>query len=315
MKVLSLFVAALFVFASLALRADDYPEGYILRQLEKARQPVEVNLAHLKPGQLLTVEYVDRPIHIYRRTEQDLAYLAAKKSTHLADPLRNNMGQSIEAAYSSSESIVWARLLLVDQPSVETLPDRSRTKSFLVIAGWAPISGCAPVRDRKEKHVAKGILFTDPCVNASYDVAGQVLKGELSGVATGRKARYNLYIPPHWFPSRNKLVIGLRPNQEIPELEVSQDDRYRGLNATQRLITAARYNDLKMVKQALKEGANANYFRVGEGSPLDAAIIGSSMEILRFLVKHGARPTHNSLYAAEFIKRTEAVELIKRLKE
>jgi hypothetical protein len=48
----------------------------------------------------------------------------------------------------------------------------------------------------------------------------------------------------------------------------------------------------------------------GKGSPLDAAIIGSSMKIIELLIATGAKPTQHSLNAANFVKRHEVVNLV-----
>jgi len=85
------------------------------------------------------------------------------------------------------------------------------------------------------------------------------------------------------------------------------------MTPTERLITACRYNDLEAAKQALKDGANANYFEIGKGSPLDAAIIGSSMKVIDFLIANGAKPTPNSLNAARFIGRTDLIQVISKM--
>ncbi|MEE9493352.1 MAG: hypothetical protein V3W04_08255 [Gammaproteobacteria bacterium] len=69
-----------------------------------------------------------------------------------------------------------------------------------------------------------------------------------------------------------------------------------------------------MVKLALKEGADAEYYAVGKGSPFDAAIIGSSMEVINLLVINGARPSPNSLNVAKFVGRTELIKLIQEMK-
>ncbi len=85
------------------------------------------------------------------------------------------------------------------------------------------------------------------------------------------------------------------------------------MTSTEKLITACRYNDLETVKLALKEGADANYYVAGNGSPLDAAIIGSSMQIIELLIANGAKPTPNSLKAANFVKRVEVVKLVNEM--
>lgn len=292
------------------LVADDYPSSYITKQLSDAQRPIEVSLSDMEAGQLITVDYVGRPVWVYRRTAKDLVYLSKTDNLHLADPNSENLMSSIEASYGSSSSYVWARLLLVDQPELEKLPLRSRDEQFFVVGGWSPHSGCTLSLALPEKRDAEGVVFYDPCVGASFDGAGRILKGKLTGTASGVSATYNAYIPPYSFKEDKTLVIGLHDANKLPEFKISQEKRYLGMTPTEKLITAARYDDLDTVRLALKEGADAGYFSPGKGSPLDAAIIGSSLEVIKLLIANGARPTPNSLNAASFVGRTKVIELI-----
>ena len=125
------------------LIADEYPSSYIERQLADAQKVIEIDVSNIEPGELISVEYVDRFVWVYRRTAKDLAVLPKSDKSHLADPESENLTSSIEASYGSSSSYVWARLLLVDQPEIEKLPFRSKKDRFFVVGGWSPHSGCA----------------------------------------------------------------------------------------------------------------------------------------------------------------------------
>ena len=294
---------------------DDFPASHVNRQLSDAKKAIKVDMTMVKPGQFIMVEYVDMPVWIYRRTSKDLEYLSQNDKSKLADPSSLNLMSSIEAAYGSSSSYVWARLLLVNQPEIEREKYRSISDEFLVIGGWGTHSGCnlnfsSPVNRNEE-----GVAFYDPCVGAYYDVAGRILKACVSGMADGQNAVYNLYIPPHKYNGNETLTIGIPKSSEIPEINVSMTARYLGLNPTEKLITASLYNDRDTVQQAIKEGADVNFYAYGEGSPIDAAIIGSSIEVINLLIANGAKPTANSLYVAEFVGRDEVVKLIKEMEK
>lgn len=293
--------------------ADDFPQDYIRKQLESAKTPIRVYLQKLEPGQQLIVEYVGHPILVYRRTTSDLAYLKQGDMSLLVDPTDKNMNASLKAAYGSSSSLVWARLLMVSQPRVTKMHFRSLQDEFLVVGGWGPQSGCALRFDTVERRQSKHAAIYDPCVNAAYDASGRVLKGKLGGRASGQYALFNLYIPPHHFASDSELVIGVPPSQSIPVMTTQSADLYKNQEPTERLMTAARYNDIEAARKAIKDGAKADFYVEGKGSPLDAAIIGSSMELITLLVKNGARPTPNSRNAAAFVNRREVIELISRL--
>jgi ubiquinol-cytochrome c reductase iron-sulfur subunit len=314
MKIHSLLILLIYsVVWSSALTADDYPEKYIARQLISAKKPIEVNVGNLKPGQLMAIEYVDMPVWIYRRTPKDLEYLSKNNKLDLADPLNENQKSSIEAAYGSSASYVWGRLLLVDQPVIDKMKYRSIKEEIFVVGGWSPHSGCVLTYQAPENRKNPNASFYDPCTGACFDIAGRIVKGELTGSRAGQPARYNLYIPPYKFKSDTALSVGLTDEKKLPEIEVQKERRYLRMTPTEKLITACRYNDLEMVIFALQEGANASYYAIGKGSPLDAAIIGSSMKVIELLIANGAKPTPNSLNAAKFIGRTEVVKLIKEM--
>ena len=290
-------------------RADDFPGGLIRERMELASRGVEVDVGKLKPGELSEVEYVGRPVLVYRRTNAERAYLKKPADASLADPSGQNISASIEAAYESAPAIVWTRLLLVDQPALEASPTRSKLEEYLVIAGWSPASGCRLKLNPPGKRPLRLATFSDSCSRAAFDAAGRSLQRDDMPTA----ARYNLYIPPHRFTAPDRLVIGLEPGSEAPELKFSHARQYRDDDATYNLIIAARYDDAKMVDAALEKGANVNGFRRDEGSPLDAAIIGSRMDTVKLLIQRGAQPTGRSMRAAEFIGRREVWELLEAM--
>ena len=80
-----------------------------------------------------------------------------------------------------------------------------------------------------------------------------------------------------------------------------------------RVITASkrRFGQASTVKLALKEGAKAYVFTLGEGSPFDAAVIGSSLDVIKLLVKNGARPTSNTHYIARVLRRQDVIDYLK----
>lgn len=295
-----------------ALIDDGYPQIYIAKQLEDAQKPIEVKLAQLKPGQLLTVTYLDRPVWVYRRTQKELEYLSKKNDSSLADPKSLNLESSILAANYCSADYIFTRLLHAAQPAVEKTTYRSFDKRFLVVWGYGPQSGCILNYAAPENARKIGVPFNDPCVGADYDVAGKVLKGVLTGSKAGEPTKYNMYIPPYTIKGNHTLLIGWTASKPPPEFQVLKGNRYVGASPTEKLMIAARHNDLEAVSSALKEGANAQYFQIGKGSPLDSAIIGSSIEIINLLIAHGAKPTPNSLTLAQAVKRTAVMKLIKQ---
>jgi Rieske Fe-S protein len=295
-----------FIAISSQVFANEFPESYINQGLAKAQRGISIDVSHLKKGELLTVQYVGRPIFVYRRTDEDIATIEKISMNVLSDPIDAGTRDSIKAEYGSSSSAVWARLLLLSQPLAKRTPCRSLDKNLLVVAGWSTESGCAlTFIGRKSK-----VLFRDPCTGAEFDSSGRIFSGTLSIGAAPRRASYNLAIPPYRLEGDSTLVVGPASGQAIPELDFTSADLYTQQDPTKLLIAAARYNDMDRVKLALQQGAKADYFKLGEGSPIDAAVIGSSMAIIKLLVVHGAELTPHTMQAAEFIGREDVVKYL-----
>lgn len=300
-------VACLFL-GGLAARADDYPAGLIRHQLAQASRNPEVGLADMRPGELRSVEYVGRPVYVYRRSKVDYSDLARATAATRADAAGARLQASVRAAYASSASLVWARLLLVDQPTLEKRRVRSYRDEYLVVAGWSPRTGCRLEFHAPVLRSRKSVVFSDSCGGGEFDAAGRALRGHKQA-----PAEFNLYIPPHRFIAPDKLAVGLAPGMPLPELDSSYAPLYRDGDETRNLIIAARYGDRSRVDVALEHGADVNGFRMEDGSPLDAAIIGSSIDTVRLLIARGARPTNRSMRAAEFVGRNDVWDLLESM--
>lgn len=290
--------------------ADDFPAAYIQGQLAEAKRSITVNVGRLAGGELLTVEYVGRPIFVYHRTPSEIRKIETADESALTDPRGNRLRASIRSEYGSSSSAVWARLLLLSQPIARKYPFRSIDNTLIVVAGWSPESGCTLAWIKPKERTTTGAFFRDPCTGAQFDAAGRALAGVLSTPAGTRDAWYNLAVPPYRIEQGEKLIIGPRPDESIPELNFSREELYTDKNPTKLLITAARYNDIETVRAALKAGAKADFYKPGEGSPIDAAVIGSSMEVIKLLVNYGARRTPNTVNAALAVGRQEVLKAV-----
>jgi len=308
MNVRRKLLACIVLIAATLAHADDYPRGLVREQLALAARPVEIDLSRLRAGELTMVEYVGRPVLVYRRTAAERANLTKAIGAQLADPDGDNMRASIEAAYASSASLVWARLLLVDQPRLEKTAGRSLSEDVLVVAGWNPATGCRIRLNSVRERAKNAAVFGDSCSKAGFDAAGRRLREQ----SKTPQPAYNLYVPPHRMED-DKVVVGLAAGTEPPELGFSHANLYRGSDPTHDLIIAARYDDARMVEIALTKGADVNAFGKEDGSPIDAAIIGSRIETVKLLLKRGAQPTGRSMRAAEFIGRREVWEMLEAM--
>ncbi|MFT4196019.1 ubiquinol-cytochrome c reductase iron-sulfur subunit [Ottowia sp.] len=147
---------------------------------------VEVDIAALKPGEKLTVEWRGKPVWIVRRTPEQLASLK-QADAEVADPLsKRNAFPTPEYARNETRS-------------------RQDHKEILVLIGICTHLGCSPVE--KFQTGAQPSLpdnwqggFFCPCHGSTFDLAGRVFKN--------KPAPDNLEVPPYMFLSENKLLIG-----------------------------------------------------------------------------------------------------------
>jgi Rieske Fe-S protein len=287
------------VLFSLAAQAQQFPENVIIQDIAIAKQGKEVPLERLAPGELITVEFSRLPIYIYKRTPADILTLKTSQRDSLADPDSENFRASVKRQFSSSATVIWANLLLQAEIIAARKPSRSIDESILVVSAAAPTSGCMlAITNTQEKR--KGALFKDPCTGHMFDSAGRAFRG--SGI-------FNLAVPPYSITS-STLVLKALGTDTLDKPPFPKEDMYQTQNATQLLISAALYNDMESVKAAIKQGADINHFRVGEASPIDAAIAGSSIHVVKFMLKNGAMSTPNSETLAQALERQDVLKLL-----
>lgn len=144
--------------------------------------PVEVDIEKLEPGQRIVVMWRGKPVWVVRRTPEALASLVELDSV-LLDPLSDSSEQPVS---SKNES-------------------RAIKPEIFVAIGVCTHLGCSPVY-RPEVAPAdlgadwKGGFFC-PCHGSKFDFAGRVYKGVPAPV--------NLEIPPYYFASDTRIVVGL----------------------------------------------------------------------------------------------------------
>ncbi len=149
-----------------------------------AGAPVEVNGSKLEPGQQITVEWRSKPVWILQRTEQILQDLQSEQLLEkLRDP--NSMVTSQQPEYAHNNY-------------------RARKEEFLVAVGICTHLGCIPTfrPDRAPEDLGPDWVggYFCPCHGSLYDLAGRVFKNV--------PAPTNLVIPPYYFLSDNKILIG-----------------------------------------------------------------------------------------------------------
>ncbi len=146
---------------------------------------VEVDIAGIKPGEKITVEWRGKPVWIVRRTPEQLASLS-KVTSQLADPDSQRKQDEFTPVYARNEG-------------------RSIKPEFFVGVGICTHLGCSP-SDKFQPGPQPSLPddwqggFLCPCHGSTFDFAGRVFKN--------KPAPDNLEVPPHMFLSDSKLLIG-----------------------------------------------------------------------------------------------------------
>ncbi len=146
-----------------------------------AGAPVDVDIAGLQPGQMVTVNWRGKPVWVVRRTPDMLSRL-----TELDSVVRDPMSESSE------------------QPAYAKNATRAIKDEFLVVVGICTHLGCSPlyrpaVNSPDMAANWRGGFFC-PCHGSSFDLAGRVFRSV--------PAPTNLEIPPHNYLTETRIRIG-----------------------------------------------------------------------------------------------------------
>ena len=146
---------------------------------------VEADISGLKPGEKMTVEWRGKPVWIVRRTKEQLDNLN-KLDSQLVDPKSKRKSDELTPTYARNEY-------------------RSIKPEYLVAVGICSHLGCSP--SEKFTPGAQPSLpddwqggFLCPCHGSTFDMAGRVFKN--------KPAPDNLEVPPHFYLSDSRLLIG-----------------------------------------------------------------------------------------------------------
>lgn len=147
-----------------------------------AGAPVEVDISKLAPGEMMVVEWRGKPVWILHRSPEMLASLE-KAAPRLLDP----------ESRAASQQPEYARNL-----------HRSRNPALFVAVGICTHLGCSPSSAFQAGNPALGADwpggFLCPCHGSTFDLAGRVYQN--------KPAPSNLEVPPHYYLSEGRLLIG-----------------------------------------------------------------------------------------------------------
>ena len=151
---------------------------------EKAKSsgaPIEIDVSGLKPGSFKVVEWRGKPVWVVRRTAE-MINNTQEDNDILTDP------KSLEE----------------HQPKYTQNKFRSLNPEYLVLLGVCTHLGCSPLYKPNSKTAELGFDwkggFFCPCHGSKFDLSGRVHKG--------MPAPYNLEVPPYYFVSESRIIVG-----------------------------------------------------------------------------------------------------------
>lgn len=177
-------IAATTAMGGVATAAVAVPFVMSMLPSERAKAagaPVEVDISKIEPGAMITVEWRGKPVWLINRTKEMLDGLP-KLDGKLSDP---GLGVPQQPAYAKNAT-------------------RSRKPELMVLVGICTHLGCSPSSKLKAGEEGMGSDwpggFFCPCHGSKFDLAGRVFKGS--------PAPINLEVPPYYYVSDARLLIG-----------------------------------------------------------------------------------------------------------
>lgn len=151
-----------------------------------AGAPVEVDISHLEPGQMIRTVWQGKVVWVINRSPEMMDSLAKVDVTHLTDPNSENADQQPEYCRNPTRSL-------------------AEHKNILVLIGICTHLGCSPT-DKMQIGAASGMGdewkggFYCPCHGSKFDLAGRVFKNV--------PAPKNLEVPMHKYLSATRILVG-----------------------------------------------------------------------------------------------------------
>lgn len=146
--------------------------------------PVTIDIGGLKPGQMLSARWRQKPVWVLRRTKDQLAELP-KLNDRLKDPMSKELQQPPNLPH-------WDPV------------QRSIKPEYLLVVGICTHLGCIPGYRPQPGAADLGATwpggFFCPCHGSRYDLSGRVMDGS--------PAPLNLPVIPHYYRKDNVIVAG-----------------------------------------------------------------------------------------------------------
>ena len=297
------------LFISTTARADNFPESLFNEHLSQLNNKLVIDLKELDEGGYLEAKALGRHIIIYKRTSQDLESLSSDYKSKILDPGSRNWIESIRYKPSTLNA-VWKQVLLETQEKYETTHSRSLLPDYMVVDSSSPETTCSVFKS-KDSSINSDFTFHDACSGKLYDAAGRLMNTNIVGNEVPNLNAFNLYIPPYTVLGPHKIEIGLNKTLIFNHPKKIKDIDYSGLTPNQKLWVAAQNNDFINIKKAIAQGASPNEMEI-RSNALDYAILGSSNEVITYLLNKGAKPTEATNEMIKTVDRRDIQKLLAR---
>ena len=172
-------------FVGFASAATPFVRSWLPSERAKALGgPIEIDIRALEPGAMTTALWQGKLVYVVRRSPKVLAGLADAES-RLVDP-------------TTAQS---------EQPSYARNRERARNPEYLVVLGICTHLACAPAGAMSGSSPRPEITptwsggFYCACHGSLYDASGRVYHGV--------PAPANLRVPPYYFQTSTRIVVGL----------------------------------------------------------------------------------------------------------
>ncbi|HQR50922.1 MAG TPA: ubiquinol-cytochrome c reductase iron-sulfur subunit [Methylophilaceae bacterium] len=146
-----------------------------------AGAPVEVDVAKIESGAMITVEWQGKPVWIVNRSKEMLELLT-----------------------NHNDKLTDADCSVPQQPEYCKAPTRSIKPEYMVVIGICTHLGCSPSPKLKPGEEGMGADwpggFFCPCHGSKFDLAGRVFQGS--------PAPTNLIVPQYKYLSDTRVLIG-----------------------------------------------------------------------------------------------------------
>ena len=149
----------------------------------KALSSIEIDLSHVKEGQVITPMWRGKPLFIRHRTKDEIDAAANVDPKDLPDGLSRN------DAFPEGKPM----------PAIDANRVKLGHEKWLVLVGICTHLGCVPKGNAMGDSRGDFGGWFCPCHGSHYDTAGRVRKGP---------APRNLEVPPYTFISDSKIKVG-----------------------------------------------------------------------------------------------------------